>query len=161
VTIRKNRASKTYDHLSARILSPGKLFVFWQLEDEKVQFMSRYFNLPEKRVVRTLRLYDLANGRNDGCIQEIVLRQDISSWLFKGVSENRSYVVELGIKLNEEKFFPVLRSNEIISSLNSIESKENIYDQQSPGWVGQVSTYTYYDTLEGSSKSEKQQRNRR
>lgn len=152
MTIRKNRASKTYDYLSARILLPGKLFVYWQLQDEKVQFMCSYFNIPDKRTVKTLRLYDLAYGRNDSCIQEIVLRQDVSSWLFKGVSENRSYVVELGIKLNEEKFFPVLRSNEIISSFNSIELKENICDQQSPEWVGQVSTYTYYDTLEGSSR---------
>jgi hypothetical protein len=155
VTKRKNRATKTYDRLSARILSPGKLFVFWQLQDEKVQFLSNYFNIPVKRTVKTLRLYDLANGRHDGCIQEIVLRQGVTSWLFKGVSENRSYVVELGIMLNEEKFFPVLRSNEIISSLNSIGSKENIRDQQFPEWVGLVSTYTYYDTLEGRAESEK------
>jgi hypothetical protein len=152
----KNCSTWESDHLAARILSPDKLFVFWQLQDEKLKFMSDYFNLPETQIVKSLRLCEItsANGTRTQtiCIQEVILRQGISSWLYKGISEKRNYVVELGIKRNEEDFFPLLRSNPIILNVKSITPERSDLPEKSPEWVGHVSTYTYYETLEGSSK---------
>lgn len=151
-----NCSSKELDYLAARILSADKLFVFWQLQDEKLKFMSDYFNLPEAQTVKSLRLFEItsANGTRTQtiCIHEVILRQGISSWLYKGISEKRNYVVELGIKRNEEDFFPLLRSNAIVLNAKSIAPESSDLPEKSPEWAGQVSTYTYYENLEGSSK---------
>ena len=151
-----NRATKMKDHLAVRILSPGQLFAFWELQEEKIQFICKYFNIPEERAMKCLRLYDITttniNGSNADCIHEVILRPDATNWLFKGLSESRDYVVEIGVMRNEESFFPVLRSNEMISKVRSIGSPAVDTIWHSPDWVGKVSTYTYYENVEGGSK---------
>lgn len=150
-----NCLSKESDHLAARILSPDKLFVFWQLQDEKVKFMADYFNLPEAKTVKSLRLFEITTSEgtmHSTGILEVILRQGVSSWLFKGISEKRNYVVELGIKRNEEDFFPLLRSNPIILNIKSITRERCDHPLTSPEWSAQVSTYTYYENIEGSTK---------
>ncbi|WP_213368603.1 DUF4912 domain-containing protein [Mesobacillus boroniphilus] len=136
--------SKLQDHLVARILTPGKLFVYWQLQDEKVRFICEYFYIPEVQFIKTLRLYEHDSRK---VIHEVVLRQGVSSWLFKGIKPNSNYYVELGIKRSTETFFPLLKSNSIIQDHDS-QSKSD--KPISPGWTGKVSTYTYYENLERS-----------
>jgi hypothetical protein len=141
------RIHKTYklqDHLVARILSSGKLFVYWQLQDEKVRFICRYFYLPEEQLIKTLVLYDLDSRE---VLHEVVLCQGVSSWLFKGIKPVGNYLVELGVRRSTETFFPLMRSNPII--------QDNKYKQEagkpsSPAWAENVSTYTFYENLEGS-----------
>lgn len=148
--------NKMKDHLAVRILSPGQLFAFWQLQEEKIQFICKYFNLPEERTMKCLRLYDITttkiNGSNPSCIYEVILRPEATNWLFKGLSESRDYVVEIGIMRNEESFFPVLRSNEMISKVKFVGSPAVDTIRHSPEWVGKVSTYTYYENVEGGSQ---------
>lgn len=150
-----NQTGAVSDHLAARILPAGKLFAFWQLHDAKVHFICSYFNIAEEQIVRVLRLYDLtafrSKGRMKSSIHEVILRPNISSWMFKGVSQNREYVIELGIRQNENHFFPLLRSNEIIPITKLVDNKPAAIHHHSP-WAGQVSTYTYYEDLEGSSQ---------
>lgn len=150
-----NRANKIKDHLAVRILSPDKLFAFWQLQEEKIQFICKYFNIPEERTIKCLRLYDITTtkipGSNARCIHEVILRPEVTNWLFKGINKSRDYIVEIGIIRNEEAFFPVLRSNEIISKVASRDSPAGDTIRHSPDWVGKVSTYTYYENVEGGS----------
>lgn len=151
----KNGSTAKLDHLAARILSPDKLFVFWLLQEDKVKFMANYFNLPEDKTIQSLRLYEMNTSKgkmHSKNILEVILRQGVSSWLFKGISEKRNYIVELGIKRDEECFFPLLRSNPIILNDHSITPERSDHGLISPEWSGQVSTYTYYENIEGSSK---------
>lgn len=151
----KNGSTTDSDQLAARILSPDKLFVFWQLQDEKVKFMADYFNLPEGKTVKSLRLSEITTSEGTSHsigILEVILRQGVSSWLFKGINEKRNYLVELGIKRNEEDFFPLLRSNPILLNVKSITPERCNDPLTSPEWSAQVSTYTYYENIEGSSK---------
>lgn len=143
------------DYLSARILSSDKLFVFWKLQDEKVKFMADYFNLAETKTVKSLRLYEITTSEgtlHSTVILEVILRKSVSSWLFKGISEKRNYAVELGIKRNEEDFFPMLRSNPIILNVKLITPERRSNPLTSPEWTAHVSTYTYYENIEGSTK---------
>ncbi|WP_423407404.1 DUF4912 domain-containing protein [Heyndrickxia sp. MSNUG] len=144
------------DYLSARILSSDQLFVFWKLQDEKVKLMADYFNLPETKTVKSLRLYEITTSEgtmHSTVILEVILRKSVSSWLFKGISEKRNYEVELGIKRNEEDFFPMLRSNPIILNVKSITPERCKHPlTSSPEWTEKVSTYTYYENIEGSTK---------
>lgn len=148
--------NKMKDYLAVRILTAGKLFAYWQLNEDKLQFISKYFNIPKDRAEKSLRLYDITPNKlgivNACCIHEVVVRPEDSSWLFKGVSTSRDYVVELGIMRTEESFFPVLRSNKMISQVNQMDAAAVVSLQQPPEWAGQVSTYTYYENVEGSSK---------
>lgn len=135
--------NKLQDHLVARILSTGKLFVYWQLQDEKVQFICKYFYIPEEQLIKTLRLYEHDSRK---VINEVVLREGVSSWLFKGIKPAGNYNVELGIKRSTEAFFPLLKSNSIIQDhVSQFKADKPI----SPEWAENVSTYTYYENLEG------------
>ncbi|CAM3997069.1 DUF4912 domain-containing protein [Mesobacillus thioparans] len=143
MTNRNQQPKKIEDHLEARILSPGKLFVYWHLQEEKVRFIGKYFLIPDEQHILALRLYD----RNLGSVvSEAILRHRVSSWLFKGVNATSNYQVELGLKRGGETFFPMKRSKVIFQdSSTQLEEDKPLL----PGWSGKVSTYTYYENLEG------------
>jgi hypothetical protein len=146
------------DHLVAQPLSPNRLFVFWQLDDKKIAFICRYFNSNPNTIVLTLRLYELTftveSGGKPKLIQEVILRPEISSWLFKGVKYNGDYLVELGIIRPEGTFFPMLRVNKVKSKLSSSNSPGGVreFAEKTPVWSDSVSTYTYYENVEGSNE---------
>lgn len=144
MTNSNQQLNKIEDHLKAKILSPGKLFVYWHLQEEKVRFMGKYFLIPDEQLILALRLSDHGSR---AVIHEAILRPGVSSWLFKGVNATSNYQVELGLRHQTETFFPMLRSNVIIQNPNiQIEEDKPLL----PGWSGKVSTYTYYENLEGS-----------
>lgn len=136
--------NKLPDHLVARILSPGKLFIYWQLQDEKVLFICNYFYMQEEQLTKTLRLYELDSRE---VLHEVFLPHGVSSWLFKGIKSTGNYYVELGIRRGAKAFFPLLKSNTIIQEEGSLLKMGKPI---SPEWDGQVSTYTYYENIEGS-----------
>jgi hypothetical protein len=136
--------NKIEDDLVARILTPGKLYVYWQLHDKKVRFIGKYFYIPDEQLVMRLRLYDYPSGR---VIHELILRNGVTSWLFKGIKATNNYQVELGIELKADKFFPMLRSNIIIQNPDILKEADKLHR---PAWSGNVSTYTYYENFEGS-----------
>jgi hypothetical protein len=155
VGVQRGITNISSDYLAARILTGDKLYAFWKLEDKKLRFIGRYFNLADHEIVTSLRLYDITSPHltrmKDSFIHEAIIRHGCSSWLFKGVSKNRNYVLELGILINENKFFPLLRSNKIISADQRMHEMEGQNLKQAPEWDGKVSTYTYYENIEGSS----------
>ncbi|WP_170169105.1 DUF4912 domain-containing protein [Mesobacillus subterraneus] len=138
---------KIKDHLVAKILSPGKLYVYWQLLDDKIRFVSHYFNLEDEQPGLILRLYDRTSNK---LLQEVFIRPEVKSWLFKGIKPDCNFLVELGMYRAGNQFFPLLRSNPIMQNPGSAHIASG--PQGVPGWVGKVSTYTYYEDLEGSSR---------
>ncbi|MBT2643785.1 DUF4912 domain-containing protein [Bacillus sp. ISL-41] len=144
MTEKKHNIYKLQDKLVARILSTGKLLVYWQLQDEKVRFICEYFYMPEDQAIKSLRLIEHGSSR---VLHEAVLPQGVSNWIFKGIKPDVNYYVELGVKRSPETFVPLLRSNSIIQD----DDFQLTSDQPpSPRWAGKVSTYTYYENLEGS-----------
>ena len=144
MTERQHKLYKLQDQLVAKSLSPGKLLVYWQLQEEKVRFIADYFYIPEDKIIKSLRLYEHNSRR---VLQEIIFRPGVSSWMFKGIKPHGNYYVELGVKRSQDTFLPLLKSNLIIQDtsihLTTVQPPK-------PGWVGKVSTYTYYENLEGS-----------
>ena len=143
MTGKNHNKYKLQDQLVARILSTGKLLVYWQLQDEKVRFICEYFYLPEDQVIKSLRLIEHGSSR---VLHEVILPQGVSNWIFKGI-KGGNYYVELGVKRSPDTFLPLLRSNAIIQDdhFQLTEARP-----PSPRWTGKVSTYTYYENLEGS-----------
>ena len=144
MTERQYKLYKLQDQLVTRSLSPGKLLVYWQMQDEKIRFIGDYFYIPEDKIIRSLRLYEY-NSRS--VLQEVILRPGVSSWVFKGIKPSGNYYVELGVKRSPETFLALLKSNSIIQD-DSIHV--TAAQPHAPGWAGKVSTYTYYENLEGS-----------
>ncbi|WP_210365939.1 DUF4912 domain-containing protein [Bacillus sp. REN3] len=146
------------DFLAVHHITSDKLYAFWQIEEAKVRFIIKYFNLGEDTAVRSLRLFDLtgagSNRVESSCIHEAILRPEAKSWLFKGVREGHTYMAELGIKYNDDRFFPLLRSNILNGADGKNTGAGQEVDFRIPTWTGRVSTYTYYEDLEGSRKSD-------
>lgn len=149
--MKKQTACQELDYLKAEILFPEKIFVSWQLDEKKLEFICNYFEILPHRASRSMRLYEIISalsGRELKFIQEVVLRPESNSWLFKGISLERKYLVELGLMVSEKKFFPVLKSNPV--NANGMDQTEPAVQEglTAPSWFNQVSTYTYYESTE-------------
>lgn len=150
------------DHLCIWLISPNKLYSFWRLSEEQKKLISHYYQRPFADFQLVLRLYDvtciLFNGGNAHDVFEIFLPDNKKSWFIKGLKPNRCYCAELGIKLSDHHFLPLLRSNAIHVPRSDVEqagelAKELEWFQSSrrnaPKWVEHVSTYSFYETKEG------------
>lgn len=146
-----SRTGKVADFLEAVLISEDKLSIFWQLQKDKVQFIRNYFILEEKETPLFLRLCSLAGDRRkNGVLHEVVLRPDAESWLFKGLAVGLQYVAEIGLYHKNGSFFPLLRSN-TVAGIDKAELEADFTSgRELPEWTGNVSTYTYYENLEGS-----------
>lgn len=139
------------EFLALHFLSNDRLYVFWQLEEEKVRFISKFFDLQDHQFNRFLRLH-VYNERKQESIFEVMLRPGQSSWIFKGVSKDDSFLAEIGLNYQEGSFFPLLRSIEHAGEGTSRKQSRDSGDNH-PNWTSKVSTYSYYEDLEGSTKS--------
>lgn len=143
--------------LKARLITPRKIILFWDISELPKKIIERFFNRKFEELVTVTRIYDvtniLFNGKNAHHYNEITVPYQSGHWYIKGLSENRSYVAELGVHLSDNQFFPLYRSNciqmpspEILSG-NSFQQELlqfHRYEEESPKWVEQVSTYSYY-----------------
>ncbi|AIE60738.1 DUF4912 domain-containing protein [Bacillus methanolicus] len=149
------------DHLCIWLVSPNKLYSFWRLSEEQKMLISNYYQRSFSDFQLVLRLYDvtciLFNGSNAHDVFEIYLPQDNKCWFFEGLKPNRCYCAELGIKLSDQKFLPILRSNTVHAPRSGVEqagelAKELEWFQNrrksAPKWVEHVSTYSFYETKE-------------
>ncbi|TWE06448.1 hypothetical protein FB550_102470 [Neobacillus bataviensis] len=143
--------------LKARLITPRKIILFWDISELPKKIIERFFNRKFEELVTVTRIYDvtniLFNGKNAHHYNEITVPYQSGHWFIKGLSENRSYVAELGVHLSDNQFFPLYRSNciqmpspEILSG-NTFQQELlqfHRYEEESPKWVEQVSTYSYY-----------------
>ncbi|WP_342043163.1 DUF4912 domain-containing protein [Bacillus sp. OTU2372] len=143
--------------LKARLITPRKIILFWDISELPKKIIEQFFNRKFEELVTVTRIYDvtniLFNGKNAHHYNEITVPYQSGHWFIKGLSENRSYVSELGVHLSDNQFFPLYRSNciqmpspEILSG-NTFQQELlqfHRYEEESPKWVEQVSTYSYY-----------------
>lgn len=143
--------------LKARLVTPHKIILFWDISELPKKIIERFFNQKFEELVMVTRIYDvtdlLFNEKNAHHFNEIAVPFQGGHWCIKGLAENRRYIAELGVYISENVFFPLYRSNCIQTPLADLQSMSTFqqewlqfqrYEDESPKWVEQVSTYSYY-----------------
>ncbi|WHZ01745.1 DUF4912 domain-containing protein [Neobacillus sp. YX16] len=151
--------------LQVKLVTPRKVIVYWEASKVPVKVITSFYDRPFEELVHIVRIYDVTDiiftGNNAYHYYDITVPYNQGYWFIKGLTANRSYVAELGVKLNENEFFPVLRSNSVqtptMGNLKGSEIYTNLVNFQqidnfSPKWIDYVSTYSYY----GESKNTEQ-----
>jgi uncharacterized protein len=155
--------------LQVKLVTPSKVIVYWEASKIPEKVISLFYNRKVEELVHIVRLYDVTDiiftGTNAHHYYDIAVPYNKGHWFIKGLTANRSYVAELGVKLKENDFLPVLRSNSVqtppLGNVNGSEIFNNLVhnqqiNQNSPKWIDHVSTYSYY----GESKNMEQKNER-
>ncbi|NWQ40030.1 DUF4912 domain-containing protein [Bacillus sp. EB106-08-02-XG196] len=143
--------------LQAKLVTPRKVILYWEASNIPGKVITSFYERPFEDLVHIVRIYDVTDiiftGNNAHHYYDITVPYKKGYWFIKGLTANRSYIAELGVKLNENEFFPLLRSNSVqtpaIGNLNGSEIYTNLVnfqqiDDYSPKWIDHVSTYSYY-----------------
>ncbi|OLS41684.1 DUF4912 domain-containing protein [Bacillus sp. MRMR6] len=157
-TERTLMANDLKGEMQAKLVSPRKVILFWKISEIPEKIIGVYFNSKMDELVHIVRIYDVTDilftGSNAHHYYEIAVPYNKGYWFVKGLPANRSYVAELGMKVQRSDFFPVYRSNSFQTPANTIANENGLYDdliqyQQHEDtalkWIDHVSTYTYYD----------------
>jgi len=142
--------------LKAKLVTPRKIILFWDNSELPKKIIQLFFNQKFEQLVTVARVYDvtniLFNGKN-AHFNEITVPYQSGHWFIKGLAENRSYIAELGVYTADNVFFPLYRSESIQTPALDIQDGSTFhqeltqfqrYEEESPKWVEQVSTYSYY-----------------
>lgn len=144
--------------MKVEFMESQKLGFFWKPSVLPKKLIQYYFRFNFDDLVHVLRIYDIThgvyNGKNVRQFYEIAIPYDQGYWFVKGLRPNRKYLAELGVKMGENKFFPIFRSNAVKISPQAAAqydfgSLENLQFEQDPfypqKWRDHVSTYSYYE----------------
>jgi uncharacterized protein len=149
-------------YLETKLISSEKIFSEWELAPWQIHLLASYFKQDINLNILIFRLYDVTdiifNGENAHAFYEFQLPIQSKHWTIKGININRSYLTEIGYKINGKTFFPVLRSNATIQQLdnNNLETTTvpSFLREEQPEWRERVSSYSYYEYLDRETKSE-------
>lgn len=143
--------------LAAKLVTPRKLLLFWEVSDIPKKMIELFFNLSFESLIPVVRIYDVTDlvftGKNAHHFFEIVVPYQKGHWFIKGLVANRSYIAELGITISNQEFFPLFRSNSIQTPMTEIPNGTEMnhdliqlkqHEEQPPKWIDHVSTYSYY-----------------
>jgi hypothetical protein len=143
--------------IQAKLVSPGKLVLFWDTHDLSKKIRELYLNTTVHTHEYAIRIYDISHvefdGENAHHFFEISVPYQKGYWFVKGLLSNRNYIAEIGVKLTEGGFFPLLRSNEVQTPKLEPAVHYPIYrdvfilqqhEERSPKWTEHISTYSYY-----------------
>lgn len=156
-----NQPSNDYSpikgELQVKLVTPRKVIIYWEVSKIPEKVFSLFYNRSFEDMVHIVRIYDVTDiiftGKNAYHYYDITVPYNKGHWFIKGLTSNRSYVAELGVKFNDNDFFPVLRSNSVqtpaLGNLNGSEIYHSLVhnqqiDHYSPKWIDHVSTYSYY-----------------
>lgn len=152
-----NLPSLAQGEMKAKLVSPSKLALFWCPSELPKKLFQHYYNISFDNLVHVIRIYDVTliefNGQNAHHFYEIAIPFKQGYWFVKGLFSNRSYMAEVGVKLNGNKFFPLFRSNSVqtpkLPKTNHFTFYQNMiqikqHEERAPKWRDHVSTYSYY-----------------
>ncbi|UII54868.1 DUF4912 domain-containing protein [Cytobacillus spongiae] len=156
-SILERKFSVEEDGLVSWLISNNRMLVFWKISSRKADVIQTYFEKPISKYLMAIRTYDVTdiffNGSNAHSHMETILPERQSYWYVKGLKPNHCYLIELGLKISENQFFPISRSNTVHVPRNSFDQVGTLgaqletYQNHSgnyPNWVEHVSTYSYY-----------------
>jgi uncharacterized protein len=148
-----NSNVKTSHYLVSKLVSDNRCISFWEIAPWQRELVCSYFNHEVNLSILFLRLYDVTDiyfdGSNAHACHEFQLKEESTFWVIKGLKTGRSYLTEIGFRVNHQQFFPILRSNTIQGNenMNVIEPLPEQFDQIRPNWKDRVSTYSYYENM--------------
>jgi hypothetical protein len=126
--------SPTKGELQVKLVTLRKVIVYWEASKIPEKVISLFYNRKFEELVHIVRLYDVTDiiftGKNAHHYYDIAVPYNKGHWFIKGLTANRSYVAELGVKFKDNDFFPVLRSNSVqtppLGSINGSEIYNNL-----------------------------------
>lgn len=142
------------DYLHFSVLGNERIIIHWGLSPQKKKIVSFYFNQPFPSFQKQIRIYHASgvyfDGYNASGFKKLIVHDNEGSLIIKGLEAGCSYCLELGIVLERNKFFPLIRSKtkEIPGrrEIGEFLTDEGIDCENSkPIWSKAVSTYTLYD----------------
>ncbi|MCA1054834.1 DUF4912 domain-containing protein [Rossellomorea aquimaris] len=139
----------------------SRVYCYWNVSQKWIEHTRSQFNL-EPHSPFVLRVYDITsiifNGHNHHSYMDCYVPHNECDWFLNGLKENRSYCVDLGLRLPSGEFLAIKRSNVIHTPIVSeavdyCGMKElRAFEEgkiSEPKWVEHVSTYSYYVTSKG------------
>jgi uncharacterized protein len=157
---KSNNIPGTHD-LTITYSTGTRIYCYWTISKEWVDHMKAHFNL-DTASPYVLRLYDITsitfNGHNHHSFMDSYVPYSESDWFLNGLKENRSYCMDVGLRLPSGEFIAIKRSNVIHTPRLTWESEFHSlkelkeFEQGSmrePKWVEHVSTYSYYVMNQG------------
>ncbi|MGR3765028.1 DUF4912 domain-containing protein [Rossellomorea sp. NS-SX7] len=134
----------------------SRIYCYWTITPKWLDHMKAHFSLDGASPF-VLRLYDITsitfNGHNHHSYMDSYVPVSESDWFINGLKENRSYCMDLGIRLSSGEFIAIKRSNVIHTPRTTWEAEYHSlrelkeFEQgrmKEPKWVEHVSTYSYY-----------------
>jgi uncharacterized protein len=157
--IRPLAASYDRDEITLLPRGPSSLYAFWETREITRRLIEHQFRTPWHELTKVLRLYDvtaiLFNGHNAHRFVDMEIPEMTNNWYFHGLEENRTFIVDIGVKTSEHHFFSVIRSNPI-DTPRIKESMKGHYQEavqkwqeglaREPEWLEHFSTYSYYES---------------
>ncbi|XJZ26228.1 DUF4912 domain-containing protein [Bacillota bacterium Lsc_1132] len=150
-----NNPLKTFTpELKMKRVSDQKISLRWHAVELPKKVVKHCFQSDFDELVQVIRIYDVTkirfNGSNAHHYHELAVPYSREYWHVKGLLPNRNYIAELGVKLSEDDFFPILRSN--LVQLGPESDRLEVLDREQnngnpPAWLDHVSTYSFYQNL--------------
>ena len=114
------------NRMVAMVRDPRWIFVYWELTDEKLKEVTAK---SKGNFHEVLRVYDVTgvkfNGKNALETFDIEVPYETDNWYIQVGNHGRSYIVELGVILDDGKFVPLLRSNQVTTPKAGISNVED------------------------------------
>jgi uncharacterized protein len=139
----------------------SRIYCYWTISKAWMDHMKAHFDL-EAASPFVLRLYDITsitfNGHNQHSYMDSYVPHSESDWFLNGLKENRSYCMDIGIRIPSGEFVAIKRSNVIHTPRYTRESEFHSLKElkefeqgrmKEPKWVEHVSTYSYYVMNQG------------
>ncbi|MFI8685406.1 DUF4912 domain-containing protein [Rossellomorea sp. NPDC077527] len=151
--------------LSIMFSTSSRIYCHWNIPHDWIRHVKEHFNMGTAPQPFVLRLYDITsisfNGHNHHHHSDSYVPFTESDWFVNGLKENRSYCMEIGLRLPSGDFVAFTRSNvlhtprtshhqEVHSMKELIEYEQGLIKE--PKWVEHVSTYSYY-VMNGGEKA--------
>ncbi|NMH69701.1 DUF4912 domain-containing protein [Bacillus sp. RO3] len=143
--------------LSIMFSSSSRIYCYWTITQEWIRHVKSHFKMDPEPQPFVLRLYDITsisfNGHNHHSYSDSYVPYSESDWFINGLKENRSYCMEIGLRLPSGDFVAFTRSNVLHTPRTSHHQESHSmkelveYEQgliREPKWVEHVSTYSYY-----------------
>ncbi|MBD8069146.1 DUF4912 domain-containing protein [Bacillus sp. PS06] len=146
-----------YETLKLMIKNPHCLYAYWELNEMTRQLVEQHFGCDWEALPKSVKIFDLTsydhNSRNGLSSLTMNVPESQRYMFIPNVQPNHNYVVELGISINEDSFFTMIRSNEISTPQIFCDESDKLksthewikHDSQEPSWRDSFSTYTWYE----------------
>ena len=100
---------------------PWWLHTYWEVREATLEKLKQEFLTLFDSARKVLRAYDVSfinfNGSNAHRYFDIELTRDANSWYIDTASAGRSWCVDLGLKLADNRFITIVRSNIVTTPL--------------------------------------------